>query len=119
SYAYTTIAGRENMPVDVVSFFDAMRFANWLNNGQGNVDTETGSYTLNGATDTGYHTPARNAGATIVIASEDEWFKAAYYDAASTSYFRFPTGSDTAPTCSAPTALPNSANCGDAVGDFT
>ena len=38
--------GRENMPVNYVSFYDALRFANWMNNGQGNGDTETGAYTL-------------------------------------------------------------------------
>jgi len=35
-------------PVYNVSFWDAARFCNWLHNGQGNGDTETGSYTLNG-----------------------------------------------------------------------
>ena len=28
SYSYTPIAGRENMPVTYVSFFNTMRFAN-------------------------------------------------------------------------------------------
>src|SRR4029450_9029661 len=32
-YTYTAIAGRENMPVNYVSFYDALRFANWLHNG--------------------------------------------------------------------------------------
>src|SRR5262245_42145673 len=34
SYSYSPIPGRENMPVNYVSFYDALRFANWLNNGQ-------------------------------------------------------------------------------------
>ena len=34
SYSYATIPGRENMPVNLVSLYDAMRFANWMNNGQ-------------------------------------------------------------------------------------
>src|SRR5215468_6086133 len=42
NYTYSVIAGRENMPVDWVSFYDAIRFANWMSNGQGNSDTETG-----------------------------------------------------------------------------
>jgi formylglycine-generating enzyme required for sulfatase activity len=47
-YAYSAIAGRESMPVNFVSFYDTIRFANWLNNGQGNGGTETGAYTLLG-----------------------------------------------------------------------
>ena len=35
SYSYSAIAGRENMPVNFVSFYDSLRFANWLGNGQG------------------------------------------------------------------------------------
>ncbi len=48
SYTYGAIAGRDDMPVNFVSFYDALRFANWLNNGQGSGDTETGAYTLLG-----------------------------------------------------------------------
>jgi hypothetical protein len=48
SYTYSVIAGREDKPVNYVSYFDALRFANWLNNGQGGGDTETGAYTLLG-----------------------------------------------------------------------
>ena len=51
SYSYSAIAGREDMPVNFVSFWDATRFANWLHNGQptgaqGNSTTEDGAYTL-------------------------------------------------------------------------
>jgi formylglycine-generating enzyme required for sulfatase activity len=55
----------------------------------------------------------RNTGAAIVLMSEDEWYKAAYYSAASTNYFDYPAGSDAAMTCAAPTATPNRANCDD------
>jgi formylglycine-generating enzyme required for sulfatase activity len=132
SYTYTTIAGREGMPVNVVSFYDALRFANWMNNGQGNGDTESGSYTLlgpyttsafGGATPSNGTTVARNAGATIVLTSEDEWYKAAYHSAISTSYFDYPIGTDTQTVCSAPTATANRANCNSSdvtiVGSYT
>src|SRR5262245_24122392 len=33
-YTYSAIPGRENMPVNWVQSWDALRFANWLNNGQ-------------------------------------------------------------------------------------
>ena len=45
---------------------------------------------------------ARNAGATIFLPSEDEWYKAAYYDAVSTSYFDYPAGSDARPPVRCP-----------------
>ncbi len=40
----------------------------------------------------------RNADATIFIPSEDEWYKAAYYDPTTSSYFQYPTSSNTAPS---------------------
>jgi sulfatase modifying factor 1 len=121
SYSYSAIAGRANMPVNYVSFYDALRFANWLNNGQGAGDTETGAYTLLGGTATPINggTVTRNALATIFLTSENEWYKAAYYSALSTSYFEFPTGSDTQTSCAPPSATANSANCNSAVGDLT
>ena len=115
SYTYSAIAGRTEMPVSYVSFFDALRFANWMNNGLGTGSTETGAYTLL----SNNPNVTRNAGATIFLTSEDEWYKAAYYDAASSSYFAYPAGSNTQTTCTAPTAAANSANCGNDVGDFT
>src|SRR5439155_16248672 len=34
SYSYSTIAGQANLPVNYVSWYDALRFANWLDNGE-------------------------------------------------------------------------------------
>jgi formylglycine-generating enzyme len=121
SYTYTAITGRADMPVNYVSFFDSLRFANWMNNGQGSGDTETGAYTLLGGTalPSNAYTVTRNAGASIVLPSESEWHKAAYYNPVSTSYFAYPAGSNTPTTCSTPTATANSANCNNAVGDLT
>jgi formylglycine-generating enzyme required for sulfatase activity len=123
SYTYSTISGRENMPVNHVSWYDALRFTNWLHNGQptGGQDsttTEGGAYMLCGAKCIKW----RTAGATIRLPSEAEWYKAAYYDPGSASYFDYPAGSDTMTTCALPGATANTANCGypiPAVGDFT
>ncbi len=123
SYTYATISGRDQMPVNVVSWYDALRFANWLNNGQGTGDTETGAYTLLG----GIPEPSngvsitRNAGATWFLPSENEWYKAAYHknDGATGNYWDYPTSSDTAPTAEAPPGGVNSANYGSALGDLT
>jgi formylglycine-generating enzyme len=120
-YTYTAIAGRENMPVNYVGFYDAVRFANWMNNGQGSGDTETGSYTLlgGGAFPTNGTTVARNDGATIVLTSENEWYKAAYFDPVTLSYFDYPAGSNAQTFCAHPSPASNRANCNDAVRDFT
>jgi formylglycine-generating enzyme required for sulfatase activity len=123
SYTYSVITepeDRGDMPVNWVSFYDALRFANWLHNGQlsgaqDSTTTEDGAYTFSGATSVG----ARNAGATIFLTSEDEWYKAAYYDALSTSYFDYPAGSDVQTTCAMPGATANTANCDYVVYDLT
>lgn len=121
SYSYSAIAGLEYMPVNYVSIFDALRFANWLNNGKGAGDTESGAYTLLGGTATPSNgsSVTRNPGATIALASENEWYKAAYYNASTASYFDYPTGTDTQTGCSTSTATVNRANCSNAVGDLT
>jgi MYXO-CTERM domain-containing protein len=80
-----------------VSWFDAARFANWVNNGATlGASTETGAYTLNGAT-SGIFTV--NPGATWFLPSEDQWYKAAYYKGGGTNagYWVYPTQSDTRP----------------------
>ncbi len=121
SYTYSTIAGREYMPVNSVSFFDCLRFANWLHNGQGSGDTETGAYTLLGGTPTPLNgaTVTRNFDAFVFLTSEDEWYKAAYYDTGSASYFDYPASADASTTCASPGATANTANCNDAEADFT
>ncbi len=79
SFTYAVKGGFEDKPVTFVSFWDATRFTNWLNNGQGNADTETGSYTLTSG-GISANTVTRNGGANWVVSSENEWYKAAYYD---------------------------------------
>jgi hypothetical protein len=118
SYVYEPEPGFENKPVDELTFWDSARFANWLHNGQptgaqGPGTTEDGAYTLlpgDGHDDYGV---MRNPGARVFIPSMDEWYKAAFYDPASLSYFDYPTGMDIAPTCEGPPGGSNSANCGD------
>jgi sulfatase modifying factor 1 len=118
-YVYSTIAGRENRPVTYVSFFDALRFANWLHNGQGDGDTETGAYTLLGGTPTPSNPLlARNASATVFLSTDAEWYKAAYYDGAGL-YYDYPAGTDTVIACAAPGATPNTANCAGAASGLT
>lgn len=98
SYSYSVTTGMENRPVALVSWFDAARFTNWLANGQGAGDTETGSYTLNGAMS---GTILKNFGATVYIPSENEWYKAAYYNGFTSSYSLYPNGQNTITTADA------------------
>ena len=118
---YSFISGRGDHPVNFATWYDAIRFANWLNNGQGNGDTETGAYTLLGGTATPSNslTITRNADATVFLPSENEWYKAAYYDPVSSLYNLYPTGSNSTPATSGPTSLANHANFNNVVGNLT
>jgi formylglycine-generating enzyme required for sulfatase activity len=109
---YEVIAGRGNHPANYITWYDAIRFANWLHNGQGNGDTESGAYTLVGGTPTPSNgqTISRNAGAAVFIPNEDEWIKAGYYLPGTNIYFQFPTTTNTPPVSSPPTDVVNRAN---------
>jgi len=78
---YAIKPGRDNNPVVFVSWYDSVRFANWLHNGMASGDTESGAYTLLGGTPTpsNGNTIMRNPGAKWWLPSEDEWYKAAYH----------------------------------------
>jgi len=106
-------AGRENNPVTYVSWYDSIRFINWLDNGQptGGTGTESGAYTLLGGTATPSNglSVTRDAGATVWLPSEDEWYKAAYYDPSGT-YFDYALGSDTVPVSDQPVGDPSAVN---------
>ena len=96
SFSYSAL-GSPNRPITYVSWFDAARFANWMNNGATvGASTETGAYTLSGA-NSGVIT--KNPGASWWIPSEDEWYKSAYYKSGGTDagYWVYPTQSDSAP----------------------
>ncbi|MCH7751365.1 MAG: SUMF1/EgtB/PvdO family nonheme iron enzyme [Planctomycetes bacterium] len=114
-------------PVVWVSWYDSIRFANWLHNGQGSGDTETGAYTLLGGTrtPTNGNSITRNSGAKWFLPSEDEWYKAAYHknDGVTGNYWNYPTSTNTVPNNNLPSAdTGNSANFFDdssGVGIFT
>jgi sulfatase modifying factor 1 len=125
SYTYSAITGREDMPVNYVSFYDALRFANWLHNGQptgaqGSGTTETGAYTIT-ADGIANNSITRNADATIFLTSEDEWYKAAYYDSSTLGYNPYPFADGfNGATCEVdPGTTSHSANCNLVVGDLT
>lgn len=100
TYAYSVALDWANRPVSSVSFWDACRFCNWLHNGQGDGDTETGAYTLNGYNGQDGRAVVRNGGAKWFLPNVDEWYKAAYYKGGGTAtgYWDYPTGSDQIPS---------------------
>ena len=101
NFSYSVAADWANRPVNYVSFWDAARFANWLDNGQptgaqGPGTTEDGAYH-----DVGNQSLfGRRADAKYFIPTEDEWYKAAYHDKSAgliTRYFDYPTGNNLPP----------------------
>lgn len=84
----------ENRPIADVSWSSAARFVNWLANGQGNGDTESGVYDMSETT------PVRNPSATVFLPTLDEWYKAAYYQPTADGgdadgYWLYPVASNT------------------------
>lgn len=104
-----------NRPVGSISWYDALRFINWLNNGQltGAQDattTEYGVYDMS-LQSTNPENIVRLAGADYWLPSEDEWYKAAYYDPDTEEYYNYSTGSNTQPDNYTPNSdTGNSAN---------
>ena len=94
SFSYSVTSSLANNPVVYVSWFDAARFTNWLGNGQGGGDTETGAYTLISGQTSGIVTV--NSGASVYVPSEDEWYKAAYYRWDTSTYLGYPNQSNSA-----------------------
>ena len=107
SYTYAVkSAVYENMPVTYVCWYDTVRFANWLQNGQHNGDTESGTYTITGGgVNTGtvaIPNAATRATWTTkhwVLPSENEWYKAAYHQPAAQggdtdNYWFYPTATN-------------------------
>jgi formylglycine-generating enzyme required for sulfatase activity len=119
SYVYSVAADLANRPVNYVSIWDAMRFANWLHNGQGNGSTETGSYEMNGYIGLDGRAIHRTNDATWVVPSEDEWYKAAYYKGGGVDagYWIYPTQSNAIPSnvLGVPTDPGNNASYSDIV----
>ena len=107
NYSYQTKQDAAGKPVSYLTWASCARYANWLSNGRGNSDTEKGSYILSGGLSPKITLPDHATLAAAkplkwVIASEDEWYKAAYYDpekAGGAGYWSFAISGGSAPAC--------------------
>ena len=127
-YSYSVKPGFASKPVVYVSWYDAIRFVNWLQNGQGGGDTESGTYTIiNGGSNSGTvvvpDVATRNSWASTnsfhwLLPSENEWYKAAYYNPSSGTYYAYPFQSNSMPAALAPPGNSNSGNFGLAANNY-
>jgi formylglycine-generating enzyme required for sulfatase activity len=126
-YQYAPKPGMEFLPVTFTSFYDVVRFANWLHNGrpvgfQDESTTEAGAYILlnqrklilfdNSVAHIADVSP-RMRGARWFLPNEDEWYKAAYYDPVKNGfggYWLYATRNDNPPVPELPPGGTNSAN---------
>jgi formylglycine-generating enzyme required for sulfatase activity len=110
-YVYTikTVNGASfaDRPVIYVSWYDAARFSNWLHSG----DTESGVYNTS---DWSYD----HSNGNYWIPTEDEWYKAAYYSGSGTTYYKYATKSDGAPTAATADSSGNVTNPGAKVANY-
>ena len=106
-FFYSTISGRENIPITYLSYNTALRFINWLENGHPTRDagddiitasTEIGAYTF--SSEGNQERATRNIASTFYLPTQDEWVKAAYYKGGNlhAGYWMYPTAHDTAPS---------------------
>lgn len=112
---YSVKTNMGDKPVNWVSILDAQRFANWMYNGQGSGSTETGVYAVG-------NLAVHASSASVWIPTENEWYKAAYYDPTLNSgaggYWLYATKSNTAPTVAAATAIGIISNPGANVANY-
>lgn len=87
NHDFTVKPGWEKKPVTYITYTGVMWYCNWRMTG----DTEKGAYDLS------VTPPRRLEGAKYFLPTNDEWYKAAYWDAAAKRYWKYPTRSDELP----------------------
>jgi formylglycine-generating enzyme required for sulfatase activity len=123
AYTYSLKPNMGNKPATFVSFLDVLRFVNWLHNGQpvgpqNDSTTENGVYVV-----TDGLTEVRAPDAQFFLPTENEWYKAAYYQPASEggdfdNYWIYPVASNTTPLPAMATPTGEIANPGVGVINY-
>jgi formylglycine-generating enzyme required for sulfatase activity len=95
-------------PAANITWYEAAAFVNWLNTSSGKTAAYNLSWsgtawsmTLQSSSNAwmlGGTNLYRNKDAYYFLPSENEWYKAAYYNPAGSNYFLYPTASSTVPT---------------------
>ena len=110
SYTYSVKIGFQNRPAAYISWYDAIRFANWITGGA----TESGSYTITeGGPDSGTviipdaaerAAWAKSGKTYVLLPSEDEWYKAACHknDGVTGNYWDYPNAGNKPPKATTP-----------------
>jgi len=111
AWTYLPVPERESCPVFFVTFFSAVRYANWLHNDRQQALTESGAYDLS-RTDK----VERSAKARVWLPSENEWYKAAYFQPEAHggpvgNYWKFPLSTDQTPVRADPGSELTNAAC--------
>jgi formylglycine-generating enzyme len=110
-----------SQPAANISWYGAAAFVNWLNTSTGHQAaydlTFSGSWSMNlwssgQAWTAGGENLYRHKDAFYFLPSENEWYKAAYYNPGGSNYFLYPTASS-----SVPTAVASGTSAGSAVYD--
>jgi len=113
-----------NQPAAFMKWYEAAAFVNWLNTSSGyspaynlayNGGSTNSSWVMSlwssaQAWQNGGQNLFRNVNAYYFLPSDNEWFKAAYYNGATSDYWNYPTASNNAPT-----AVPSGTAAGTAV----
>lgn len=95
-----------SQPAANISWYGAAAFVNWLNTSTGNQAaydlTFSGSWSMNlwnsgQAWTAGGENLYRHKDAFYFLPSENEWYKAAYFNSGGPNYFEYPTAGNTAP----------------------
>lgn len=123
SYTYSVKANMGNKPVNYVDFASAARMANWMTNGQGSGDTESGAYTFTGTLSVSGVTRDLSNPNQVFVPTEDEWYKAAFHQPAADggdtdSYWLYATQSNAVPTVASATSIGDVANPGQDVVNY-
>jgi hypothetical protein len=97
-----------SQPAANISWYEAAAFVNWLNTSTGKTAAydlawDGSAWSMNlwssgQAWTAGGTNLYRHKDAFYFLPSENEWYKAAYYNPAGSDYFLYPTASDSAPT---------------------
>jgi hypothetical protein len=97
-YEYYLKQNMDHKPVNFVTWLTAIRYCNWLHNNFG--DTEDGAYSIpSDVSPRNIHLIKRNNDAKYFLPTDNEWYKAAYYNPIDSRYYRYATQSNKQPVC--------------------